>query len=172
MPVLHQPTTVVSSAYNIAAQEKLLGLVKDYLMGLANDNPEFGPIGIACTRVRTFPTIDELVKNGILQWGFVARLVAEYESELIQVANTLHELGTKKIQIRVFLHNSERECGDGAVRQFSKDVNFYISRLIDIENILRSKLETLDKCIWALRTLKYDAPKSDRPPSSSSSFLE
>jgi len=158
------PVTNPNSAYNLSSQERLLKLISEYTMGLVNDNPQNGPIGIACVKVDDFPTINEIVNNGILNWSFVAKLVAQYESALIKVANAMHELATKKIQVRVFLHNTERECGEGSVKSFAKDVNFYISRLVDVENILRSKVETLDKCHWALKTLKYDAPKSDRLP--------
>jgi len=167
---INQPSNVTNpnSPYSLSAQERLISLVNDYMMGLVNDNAQQGQIGIACEKVASFPAITELVTGGMLNWGTVAKLISLYEFELVKVANALHEVGTKKIQVRVFLHNAEKECGEMTLKAFSKDVNFYMSRMIDVENILRSKVETLDKCIWALRTLKYDAPKSDRPPS----FLE
>lgn len=109
--------------------------------------------------VSEFPSVDSIMLNGIMNWKAVSEKIANYEFAQVQLSNLLSDMMIKRTQSKMFINQIMSGGMTPISKQTADQINFYISRLSELELVIKVRLEAIEKCITALRTIKSDAPR-------------
>lgn len=132
--------------YGASEQAKLLSIVDAYIASVCTE--------LEKRQILDFPLYDNIFKNSVVNTQEVARAIANYEHERALDVSTMNDLTIKKTQSRIFLFKAQRNLGEITTKDFSRDVNFYLSRIADLEISIRLRIDHSDKAVTSLRSIQ------------------
>lgn len=136
---------------DVVNRARIVQILETYLTTLCEE--------LEASTIREFPSYEEIFENRVINTHKVAEYIAFYEYDRASEVRRMSDIIIKKTQSRIFLHKSMKQYGDMSLKDFSKDVNFYLARMQDIETTLRVRIENSDKAITSLRSIQSNSQR-------------
>lgn len=141
-----------NAIYGESAQQRIVSMLDSYVKFVCSE--------LENMEVRLFPDYELLYKNGVININEIVKQISYFEYDRAIYVGKISDLVIKKTQARLFLFRATKNLGEMMVKNFAREINFFLARMQDFEALLRVRTESADKAINSLRSIQSHSGKA------------